>query len=287
MYQNESFFISECNRIKPFSPIVISAYKILVDDTYYHKQDDDELINYPKNTISFIRCIEGAGEITLKNKKITINANEYIFVKFHDIIEYKSNSNIWGYRWVNFSADHIENKFELNKIFTLPFFEKEDQLFIKLINYKPSEIKNNGYLCSLFTNYFYYITLESKIENNEAANESQQLIDEICAFVHQKIYSKITVDDISEFFNLSSRRLHQIFTSELNISPKKYIIKKKMEEGYKLLVQTSMPINKIAYILCFSSPYHFTNEFKRIFGQSPSEVRKMEQQFTEIRQQKE
>lgn len=50
-----------------------------------------------------------------------------------------------------------------------------------------------------------------------------------------------------------------------------------MEEGYKLLVQTAAPVNKIAYMLCFSSPYHFTNEFKKTFGQSPTEVRKMEQ----------
>lgn len=277
MYQNESFYISDSNRCKPFSPIVISVYKILADENYHHRQEDDELINHPKNTIAFIRCIEGAGEIALKNKKVTIRANEYMFIRFHDIIEYKSISNIWGYRWVNFCTDCIENIFELNKIFALPFNEKEDQIFMNLLNYKPSEIKNNGYLCSLFTNYFYYVTLESKLENNSAGNSSKKLIDEICAFIHQKIYSKITVDDISKFFNLSSRRLHQIFTSELNISPKKYIVKKKMEEGYKLLVQTPAPINKIAYMLCFSSPYHFTNEFKKTFGQSPTEVRKMEQ----------
>ena len=49
-----------------------------------------------------------------------------------------------------------------------------------------------------------------------------------------------------------------------------------MEEGYKLLVQTSAPINKIADMLCFSSPYHFSNEFKKIFNQTPTEVRNME-----------
>lgn len=277
MYQSESFFISDFNRIKPFSPIVISVYRILADENYYHRQDDDELMNHPKNTIAFIRCTDGIGELTLKGKKIELHTNEYVFVKFHDIAEYKSKSGIWGYRWVNFCSDNADNGFELNKIYYLSLTEKEDQLFRSLIGYKPSEIKNSGYLCSLFTSYFYYVTLESNAGKNGDANTSKKLIDEICAFIHQKIYSKITVDDISKFFNLSSRRLHQIFTSELNISPKKYIVKKKMAEGYKLLVQTPAPINKIAYMLCFSSPYHFTNEFKKTFGQSPTEVRKMEQ----------
>ncbi|UKI23330.1 MAG: AraC family transcriptional regulator [Anaerotruncus sp.] len=86
----------------------------------------------------------------------------------------------------------------------------------------------------------------------------------------KRFFSKITVDTVSAFFNISPRRLHQIFTNELGISPKQYILKKKMEEGYRLLVETSMPINKISETLCFSSPYHFTNEFKKsIFRRRP------------------
>ena len=137
--------------------------------------------------------------------------------------------------------------------------------------------KNTNYINSLFSSYLFSIIIENEIaEKNPDFKERKRLIDDICSFIQQKLYSRISITEISLFFKISPRRIHQIFTAELSISPKQYIIKKKMEEGYKLLVQTSAPINKIADMLCFSSPYHFSNEFKKIFNQTPTEVRNME-----------
>lgn len=280
MYQNDSFYIREQENLQVFSPTVTSVYKILADKSYSHVCDDEEKSYYSQNTIAFIRCTDGQGIITLNGGKVTLNENEYVFLKFHDIAEYKSNSNVWGYRWVNFIARNIGAEFEFNKIYHIPFSENEDKAFNKLLASGQADLKNKNYINSLFLSYFYSVTIENQLDENSIfSNSSTRLIDEMCSYIHQKLYSKISIDEISAFFKISPRRLHQIFTDQLDISPKKYILKKKMEEGYKLLVQTSMPVNKIAYMLCFSSPYHFTNEFKRIFGQSPSEVRKMEQKY--------
>ena len=121
------------------------------------------------------------------------------------------------------------------------------------------------------------VTIENKKSIEKTASAKKiKFADEICSFIEQKIYEKITVTDAALFFNISPRRLHQIFAKELGISPKQYIVKKKMEEGYRLLVQTTYPINKISEVLCFSSAYHFSNEFKKLFKQTPTQVRNME-----------
>lgn len=280
MYQSEFFLTGIHNRAEIFHPTVINVFKIFTDKNYYHYCDSEEKLFHPQKTIAFIRCTDGEGKIYLSEKKFKIKKNECIFLNFHDIEKYKSTSNFWEYRWVNFIADNTESEFEFNKIYQIPCCESEENAFCRLLKYGQSDIKNSNYISSLFLNYFYTVMIESKINEEEMqAKSNARMIDEMCSYINQKLYSKISIEEISSFFKISPRRLHQIFTDELDISPKKYILKKKMEEGYKLLVQTSMPINKIAYMLCFSSPYHFTNEFKKTFGQSPSEVRNMEQNF--------
>lgn len=280
MYQSDSFFLNNYNDDKVFSPEVISVYKILADISYVHTYDEQEMQSYPPKTIAFIRCTDGQGQIHLKDSKIILSENECVFLYFNDIQEYRSLTNIWGYRWINFSADCIGSAFEFGKIYAIPFNENEDKAFNHLLAVGKSDLKNKSYINHLFSGYFYSVMLENQLDDEiMLADTNKRMVDDICAYINQKKYSKITVEEIADFFKISPRRMHQIFTAELGISPKKYILKKKMEEGYRLLVQTSSPINEIAYMLCFSSPYHFTNEFKKIFSQSPNEVRKMELKF--------
>ncbi|MDE6469440.1 MAG: AraC family transcriptional regulator [Eubacterium sp.] len=282
MYQSDFFFFNDFNKEKIFAPEVTSVYKILADISYVHQRDEQERQNYSPKTIAFIRCTDGKGQIRLKNTQIIINEDECVFLNFYDIMEYRSLTNIWGYRWVNFSTDYFGSEFELGKVYTIPFSENEDKAFNRLLAVGKSDFKNKSYLSHSFLGYFYSIMLENQLNDEIVlANAKKRIVDDICSYINQKRYSKISVEEIADFFKISPRRMHQIFTLELGISPKKYILKKKMEEGYRLLVQTSSPINEIAYMLCFSSPYHFTNEFKKTFSQSPNEIRKMQKKCDE------
>lgn len=283
MYQSNSFFFKNNSNLNQFSPVVTSAYKILADISYVHQNDEHEILSYPKKTIAFIRCTDGRGQIKLKDSQIVICENECVFLYFNDIEEYRSLTNIWGYRWVNFTADYFDEEFEICKIYTVPFSENEEKAFNRMLTTGQSNIKNKSYISHLFLSYFYSVMLENQLDDEiMLADSKKRLVDDICSYINQKKYSKISVEETADFFKISPRRMHQIFTAELGISPKKYILKKKMEEGYRLLVQTSSPINEIAYMLCFSSPYHFTNEFKKTFSQSPNEIRKMQLEYDKM-----
>lgn len=275
MYHNHFYTAASENEAKVFFGNVISAYKILVDENYFHLNDDEEMAAYPKDAVSFIRCTAGSGKIYTRIGSFVLNDGDCIFLKFHDIIKYKSVAHIWSYRWINFSPI---GKLPHNrgKIIYKRQNESEEKSFEKILN-AGNELKDKNLVNHFFFEYLYSVLYSGELANTRQSPPANRMVDDICSFITQKVFSKITVDTVSAFFNISPRRLHQIFTNELGISPKQYILKKKMEEGYRLLVETSMPINKISETLCFSSPYHFTNEFKKVFSQTPTQVRNLEQ----------
>lgn len=275
MYHNKVYFADNRSEENIFSPIVVSAFKILTDENYYHLTDDEERTYHPKGTLSFIRCVSGSGKIFTDQGDFDIFENEYIILPFSHIIKYKSTCRVFGYRWTNF-LPYGKNMPALYTVFSSAVTDEEEKAFDKFLLF-GNNYNNKSYADFLFADYYYRVAEKTKIDSvlNKKQSSNRQ-IDDICSYVMQKVFSKLTVDELSAFFDISPRRLHQVFAEQLGISPKQFILKKKMEEGYRLLVQTSMPVNKIAELLCFSSAYHFSNEFRKTFGMTPTSVRNME-----------
>lgn len=102
MYHNKVYFADDRSDEDIFSPAVVSAFKILTDENYYHRTDDEERTYHPKETLSFIRCVAGGGKIFTDRGEFDISENEYIILPFSHITKYKSTCRVFGYRWTNF-----------------------------------------------------------------------------------------------------------------------------------------------------------------------------------------
>ena len=74
--------------------------------------------------------------------------------------------------------------------------------------------------------------------------------------------------------NVSTLYFSNYFKATFHISPKQYILNKRLAEGQRLLLETDMTIGEIANAVGFSSENYFSEFFTSKIGISASKYRK-------------
>ena len=100
-------------------------------------------------------------------------------------------------------------------------------------------------------------------------------IEEICNYLGNNIYGKVTLDDLVEEFHFSKSFLCEQFKSNIGASPISYYLDLKLTEAKRLLREDDITITEISEKLGFESPEYFSRYFKKRIGHSPRDFRKM------------
>lgn len=90
-------------------------------------------------------------------------------------------------------------------------------------------------------------------------------------FINQNLYTKCRVCEVAKHVKRSPNYLAALFKQEVGMTTSDYIIRKRMDEAQKLLMD-GYSVNEAAEILGYCNVAHFSNEFKRIFGHRPSKI---------------
>jgi AraC family transcriptional regulator len=67
------------------------------------------------------------------------------------------------------------------------------------------------------------------------------------------------------------------FKQYTGLSPKQYVLKKRLEHAYNLLCQGQTTVSDVAYQTGFTDQSHLVRYFKKCWGQTPKEVLEAEQ----------
>lgn len=95
-------------------------------------------------------------------------------------------------------------------------------------------------------------------------------------YIETNIDTDISVTTIAKQFYLSETHVIRIFREKFGITPKKYILKTKINASKLLLLDTTLQIKEIAMTYHFADSYHFSHTFKRFTGVSPEKFRMRE-----------
>lgn len=236
----------------------------------------------------------------VKSGKLSMKQEEYDFcgksgdVFFHlpHIIHYGTNASYVEFYWLHFTTD--------NK----PLVLSKDQLVDKLTNCKdflynkvvvpqfftPSDKQRLMLQCGdLFNDW--------RNERNQTKGDyavtlimlelTRQLVHDLLpkdvfhsrklqaalVYIQDNLNEPTTVADVAEACMCHEKYLTYLFKKELGVSPKKYIVSKKIDLAKSILMSGNCSVKDVAMFTGYEDEHLFMRQFRKETGMTPSQYR--------------
>ena len=96
-------------------------------------------------------------------------------------------------------------------------------------------------------------------------------IDKALKRIHSNYKEPLPVDSLATLVNMSPSAFHRSFQDVTSSSPVQYIKKIRLNKAREMLLDKSVRVGEAATVVGYESAAQFSREFKRYFGNSPSE----------------
>jgi transcriptional regulator GlxA family with amidase domain len=97
----------------------------------------------------------------------------------------------------------------------------------------------------------------------------QQVLD----YIHTHLDRDLSLTELAEVINISPTHFASLFKQAIDISPHQYVIQQRVEQAKLMLSKTDLAIADIALQVGFSSQSHLNQQFKRLTGMTPKQIR--------------
>lgn len=264
--------------IYPINPpqcnLPIIVYGIGYEDNQSHVLRTE---GFPLHQI-FI-CKSGEGTLTLNEKTFIIKKGYFFYLKSNTPHEYYGNTYKWELEWITFSGNQIDNtlselKFESAEVGILSNFDKMQSSFNKtFVSLQEDDNTGRPIPSSLLYEILVdlYIMLHNKHEIK--ASKENYIVNNVKLYIADHYNQYLTIEELSEFVNVTPQYLCTLFKNYLSLRPFQYIAMKRIQHAKKMLSETNMSINDISLSVGYNNCSYFCAIFKKYESISPSEFR--------------
>lgn len=135
-------------------------------------------------------------------------------------------------------------------------------------NSKFSEIYNN-LLKNNSLDEIFNLANEYMLEDYFTLTPSMKFVKELCQFIHER-KGIVSVNELSEHFNITRQYLNKVFKKEVKYSLKKYITTVRILDLVKFKSkQNNISLTEVCYDYGYFDQSHFIYDFKKICGVTP------------------
>ena len=132
----------------------------------------------------------------------------------------------------------------------------------------------------MITEYHNWAELKKNLESQMGIREEQD-VDKVSGLIHyvlenidEKYDSDISLQELSEKYNISTGHLSSLIKRETGQTYTEHIIRRRIQKAKVLLEKGNMSVNEIAEAVGYSDYFYFTKLFTKTVGLSPSKYRR-------------
>jgi len=240
-------------------------------DHYPHYHDVTELIFVKSGNVNYR---VGDKEYMLqKNMLVISRPNESHCVDFAGDEDYDRYNILFDEKIFPFDLygripeDLNVISFDANKS-VIRIFDKMDVYCKKLSGNDLGMILTN-----LIGEVLMNVIIETEEKNHELLKQRSPLISRAISYIEENLLSLKDIDEVCKELYVSKSHLHHMFMEQMNISPKKFIIRKRLELAKRELSLGAKATEM--YSICGFSDYSsFFRAYKKYFGYSPADTPK-------------
>lgn len=152
-------------------------------------------------------------------------------------------------------------------------------------------IRPNGYLVKPFNSASIHAAVETALANFVAEQHvldpkkligamegpgklPLQAVEQVKRYIASRFDQPISIAELAEVANVSVFHFCRAFKSATGVTPYRYVVNERIEEGKRLLRTTDASVMDIALAVGFENHAHFSSTFKKQVGVTPSAWRK-------------
>lgn len=258
--------------------IAINQEKIL----YYHKRAflNSYFKAHSHNEYELIFFLQGEVDYTVENKKFKLKKYDLIITRptvFHNLVFNKKceyDRHVFLLPSTGFFANllnEIPNDINvINCADDSVIIENFNKLDFYRQNYKEEEF--DSLMLALLTEICCKLKYKSDA-NSSPFKPLPDIIKNAIDYINANLFTIKDVSEISNALYVSKNYFFRVFKKELKVSPKKYIINKRLLRAQNLLRAGEKPT--FVYLDCgFDNYTSFYKQYVRLFGHTPSNEKK-------------
>ncbi|MFV8374201.1 helix-turn-helix domain-containing protein [Flavobacterium sp. LB1P71] len=225
-----------------------------------------------------------------RNRKITLQAGECAFIKRdHRLKMYKNSKGEELYKGISLTFKRSVlrefyskmDKAEMPKniavwddsVFKLQPSPAIESLFQSLTPYFDSNIKPTEGVTYLKLLEGIYVLLNSNEQLYPILFDfAEPWKVDILEFLNENYQDELTMEQIASFTGRSLATFKRDFKKISNLTPQKWLIKKRLEVAYFKLKEEGKKVQDVYVEVGFKNPSHFSTAFKKQYGISPTDI---------------